>query len=648
MKARFTHLFQPGQIGTLKLPNRIIKAPQLTGMSTSDGSVTERLARHYKEIALGGTGLVTVECAYVDNIASKSAPCQLGISTEEHIPGLAWLTEIIKVNGATPAIQIDHCGRQKFLGARPIKSASAIPCPDLFQRYGDTAIPEVLTVAEIHQIIEAFGNAARRAVASGFDLIEIDGAHGYLITNFLSPHTNHRDDEYGGSLENRVRLLIEIVDRIRGAIGPCFPLTARLNGTDYEPDGFGIEETIKVSRILEKHSIDAIHVSGGDLQHLIHQVSPMSVERGHHVWAAHEISKNVGIPVIASGSITTPDLAEEIVATGKADFVALGRSLWADPEWPRKAREGRPEDIRPCIRCNEGCLERSFFKCRAVSCGVNPALGHESELRVSPASKKRRVIVIGGGPAGMEAARVCALRGHDVTLYEKRRLGGLLNAASVPPFRSDIRFLRDYLVTQMSKLPIRVINKQAPMDELSLGNYDVAIFAIGAEPTLLDVPGRDCSIVQNAVDIMSSNLNAGPLVVVVGGGFIGMEVAVHLAEQGKQVTIVDKREDIMYDCATTDKIAYGEKLAARNVTLLTGHWVKEISKSGIIAVTAGGVEKKIDADTVVIAEGYESIVGYREYLKGEEGMEVYSVGDCVRPGKIYDAIHSAYKTALRV
>ncbi len=498
------------------------------------------------------------------------------------------------------------------------------------------------------EIEEAFGQAALRAVLAGFELIEIHGAHGYLITNFLSPHTNKRNDMYGGSLENRMRFLLEIVNTIRGKIGPDFPLTVRLSGSDYEPDGFGIEETIQICKTLENRGIDGIHVSGGDHHQMIHQVSPMAINRGHNVWAAEAIKKEISIPVIASGSITTPEYAEEIIASGKGDFVGLGRPLWADQYWTKKAIEGHPEDIRPCIRCNEGCLERTFFRFRAVTCGVNPTIGREGDLQITPAEKPKRVVVIGGGPGGMEAARVCALRGHKVTLFEKRKLGGVLNEASVPEFKSDIRFFQQYLTTQMKKLKVGIIEKQAKVDMFDGTNYDVAIVAIGAKPAKLNIPGIDRAMVYEAVDILNNNRNEGEKVVVVGGGLVGSEVAMFLSEQGKDVTIVEMLDEIMKDCAVTDKIAYFERIADDKIKVITSHKLEEIKENSVVIADKAGRRCELETDTVVMAIGYSAQHELYEQLKKETEMEVYSIGDCVVPGKIYDAIHTAYKTAIRI
>ncbi len=650
MDMKYPKLFAPGRIGTLDLPNRIIKAPTSTGMSNMDGSVSERLIRHYREVAKGGTGLIIAEYAYVDNIAAKSAHCQLGISSDEHISGLTLLAETIKDQGARAGIQLEHCGRQKFLGTPPIKSASAVPWLALKTRSGDKAIPEQLSIDEIAQIVEAFGDAARRAVAAGFDLVEIHGAHGYLITNFLSPHTNKRTDRYGGSFENRTRLLVEIIRNARAKIGHDFPLTLRLSGTDYEPDGFGIDETIEVAKIAESLGIDAIHVSGGDHHQMIHQVSPMSVPRLHNVWAAEAVRGAVGVPVIASGSITLPDFAEEILATGQGDFVSLGRPLWADPEWSNKAREGRQEDIRPCIRCNDGCLDRTFFRFRAVGCSVNPEIGREGDLKVTPAPRAKKVAVVGGGAAGMEAARVAALRGHRVTLFEKRSLGGVLFEGSVAEFKSDLRFLNEYLATQMTKLGIEVVPRRAEADDIVAGGFDAAVVATGGQASAPPIPGIDGPCVMDAIDVFNGSATPGPRVLVLGGGETAVEVALHLQREGRAVTIVHRRDELMArDCTITDKISYSEMLAAAGVEIVTGLQVTEVSDGRVTAADRNGKVRHFEADSVVTALGYgPNRDGLADALRAAGGIEVYEAGDCVRTAKVYDAIHAGYRVGCRI
>ena len=645
MAKQFSNLFSPAKIGNLEIKNRILKAPQSTGMSNMDGTVTERLLRHYREIAKGGTGLIIVEYAYIDEIASKSAQCQLGIYDKENIPGLAWLADMIKIEGARAGIQIEHCGRQKFLGTQPIKSTSRIPWPALYEQYGMEAIPQELTIEEIIEIVENFGDAALRAVKAGFELIEIHGAHGYLLTNFFSPHTNKRNDCYGGSLENRMRIFIEIVRNIRSKIGNDFPLTIRLSGTDYEPDGFGIDDTKELAKVLEQESIDALHISGGDHHQMIHQVTPMSLSVCHNTWAAEEIKKVVNIPVIASGSITLPKYAEDIISNGKADFVALGRPLWADQYWPQKAQENRPEDIRPCIRCNEGCLERTFFNGQAVTCAVNPTIGKEGLLDIKKADKSKKIAIIGGGPAGMEAARVCNLRGHDVTLYEKRKLGGMLHEASVPEFKSDIRHLNNYLLTRMTKLNINIVNREVDSEFINKQDFDVVIVATGAKPIKPNIKGIDKSFVIDALDILNNKKEAGKNVIVIGGGLVGTEVALYLAEKDKNVIIIEMLDEIMKDAATTDKIVYQQKIQENNVKIFTREELEEIKDNKIITVSKEG-KKEYEADNVVLACGFkpnDNIIS-----KLNENYDTYSIGDCNNPAKIFDAIHTAYITARKI
>ena len=645
MSKMFPHLFTPGRIGSLTLKNRILKAPQSSGMSNMDGTVSERLVRYYRDQAAGGAGCIVVEYAYVDDIGAKSAHCHLGISSNEHIPGLAWLAENIREMGSVPGIQIEHCGRQKFLGTQPICAPSAIPWPKLWDQYGVQAVPHVLTVEEIQDIVHAFGDSALRAKQAGFELVEIHGAHGYLLTNFFSPHTNHRTDLYGGSLENRMRIYVEIVRDVRKKVGPDFPVTIRLSGTDYEPDGFPIEDTIAMAKVLEKEGIDAFHISGGDHHTMIHQVSPMAMSICHNTWAAEAIKKAVGVPVIASGSITLPQYAEEIIASGKGDFVGLGRPLWADPEWPNKAAADHPEDIRPCIRCNEGCLERTFFNYKAITCALNPVVSREGELKITPAPVKKKVAVVGAGTAGMEAARVLALRGHDVTLYEEKdKKGGLLHEAAAPEFKADIRPFMQYQITAIEKLGIPVVQKKATPADLE--GFDAVVCATGSLPIIPNLPGVDKPIAVDCLSAINGAKPVGKKVVVVGGGLVGTETALDLAENGHSVTLVELLPRIMKDVAVTDFLAYSERIAKTDMRILTDTRLEEVLDNGA-RISGPKGEEVVEADTVILALGLKAEQGLYNELAAA-GKEVYLAGDAVKAGKIFDAIHTAYRVAIRI
>ncbi|MEH7113181.1 NAD(P)/FAD-dependent oxidoreductase [Neobacillus niacini] len=646
MKGQYSKLFSPLKIGSLELKNRIVKAPQSTGLSNRDGTVSERLVRHYKELARGGTGLIIVEYTYIDNEASKSAYCQLGISDNEHIAGLSWLVSSIHDAGAKAGIQIEHCGRQKFLGTPPIKAPSRIPWPTLYEQTG--VVPEELTIEEIKQIVDSFGDAAKRAQTAGFDLVEIHAAHGYLITNFLSPHTNKRTDLYGGSLENRMRFLLEVIKNVKAKVGEKFPITMRINGTDYEPDGITIDETIEVCKQAEQLGIFAFHVSGGDHHMMNYQVSPMTVPKGPNVWAAEAIKRSVSIPIMASGSITTPEFAEKILQEDKADLISLGRPLLADPYFPLKAKEGRPEDIIPCIRCNDGCMERSFFNYRSIRCSVNPNMGREGELMITPANTTKKIIVVGGGPAGMEAARVSALRGHKVTLFEKGKLGGALNSSTVAPFKADVRNLENYFSAQMEKLKIDIVHEEAMLDSIQSGGFDAAVIAVGKVPNAVHIKGIDTAKTIQAIDVLSQKAEIGQNVVIIGGGMTGVETALFLADQGRNVTIIDMAAEIMGNDLITFKISYFEFLAQRKVTVHTSVEEIEISENSVAFTNKAGNEHTISADTIILATGYTANTNLYYHLQNLAHLDVYQIGDGKSPGMIYDAIHEGYLTGLRI
>jgi 2,4-dienoyl-CoA reductase-like NADH-dependent reductase (Old Yellow Enzyme family)/thioredoxin reductase len=644
MQTSFPKLFEPGSIGNVQLKNRVIKAPQHTGLANPDGSITERMLRYYRDVASGGVSMVIVEYAWVDNDASRASPCQLGIASVDHIPGLSLLAQTIQANGAKAAIQISHAGRQRFTLAKP-KAPSAVPWEEIYA--AGCPAPDVLTFDEILQIVKSFGQAAKKAQIADFDMVEVHACHGYLISNFLSPRTNKRTDWYGGSLENRMRFLLEVTAEIKGQVGAGYPVCVRVSGIDYEPDGTKIEETIELCKRLEALGVAAIHMSGGNHHQTIHEVSPMGMSLAHNVWAAEAVKKEIKIPVIASGSITNPELAESILAEGKGDFIGLGRPLWADPQWPLKAMEGRPEDIRPCIRCNDGCLARGDHQAKTILCSVNVAVCREDEFKITKAEHSKNVAVIGGGPAGMEAARVCALKGHKVTLYEKRELGGALIEASIPEFKApDLKPLVNYFRTQVKKLKIKVIKEEVSSKTIKNGGFDAVIVAAGATPVALeDVQGISHKKVTSASQVLHGKAKLGQKIAVIGGGIVGTEVGLYLAEQGKEVVFVEMLDTFMNNITFDEKVVYEERFKNLNVSIHTGKRLERVSDQGITVMDRYGVQTAIPADTVVLAAGFKPNRDLIDSLKMVQKLQVFEVGDCVRPRKIFDAIHEGHLAA---
>jgi 2,4-dienoyl-CoA reductase-like NADH-dependent reductase (Old Yellow Enzyme family)/thioredoxin reductase len=645
MQEKFPKLFEPGFIGNVAIKNRIVKAPQHTGMCNPDGSITDRQLRYYRELAAGGVGMVVVEYAWVDDDASRASPCQLGISRMDHLPGLSLLAQTIQAGGAKASIQISHAGRQKFTLARPIKAPSSVPWEEIYA--AGCPAPDVLTFEEILQIVKSFGMAAKRAQIADFDMVELHACHGYLMSNFLSPRTNKRTDWYGGSLENRLRFMMEVVTEIKQQVGPAYPICVRVSGSDYEPDGTTIEETIELCKRLEALGVAAIHMSGGNHHQTIHEVSPMGMSLAHNVWAAEAVKKQVNIPVIASGSITNPELAEKILSEGKGDFIGLGRPLWADPQWPQKAKEGRPEDIRPCIRCNDGCLARGDHQAKTISCSVNVAVCREPDFEIKKVEQPKKVAVIGGGPAGMEAARVCTLKGHQVTLYEKRELGGALLEASIPDFKApDLKPLVRYFQTQMKKLNIKVVSEEATPEAIKKGGFEAVIVTAGATPlTLGDVPGINNPKVTTALDVLHGKAKIGQQVIVIGGGIVGTEVGLFLAEQGKEVIFVEMLDTFMNNITFDEKLVYEERFRNLKVCVHTGKRLEKVADEGITVMDRYGARMNLAADTIVLAAGFRPNRDLITSLKKDPKLQVLEAGDCIRPRKIFDAIHEGHLAA---
>lgn len=654
MNKNFPHLMSPAYIGNVEIKNRIVTAPLWTGYGGRDGSVTPRTVAFYSEKARGGSGLITIEYSYVDNVGSKSAFGQLGIYDDECISGFALLAQAIHDQGVKCAVQLAHAGPMKFLPLPPWLGPS-----DGFHDLSNMGpLPPIpitgMTRDDIAEQIEAFSAAAERVKKAGFDMVDIHAAHGYLLTEFLSPHANKRTDEYGGSLENRMRFPSEVIEAVKGRVGPEFPVTVRLNGTDYAPESpITIDEAIPFAKRLEEIGVDALHVSGGTDVYLNKLATTTYVKHGFNVYLADTVKKtaDIKVPIIATGGITTPALAEEILKEEKADFVALGRPALADPHWARKIEEGRPEDIVPCIRCNDGCLRRTIGFSRSTSCAVNPRMGFESIRNISSIKEKKKVAIIGGGPGGMEAARLATLRGHDVTLYEKRELGGaLVDACWDKELKRDIPILIDYYRTQMKKLNIDVLYEEATVDTIMKGGFDAAIVANGALPVKLDIPGMDKPHVYEALDITGGKEEElGNTLVVIGGGVLACEIAISQARKGKHVIMTAPEgcfagEYEIGGDSVPNRLALMEELKERKVEINLCLIPKEITDDGVISVGQDGQEQEFRADSIIVCRGFMADKSLTNNLKGKM-KEVESIGDCVESRLIYEAIHEGWVAA---
>jgi len=648
--AKLEKLFEPVKIGKLELKNRMIMPALNTKFGTEFGAVSERLIDFYVERAKGGVSLIVIENTCIDWPVGKAGTSPIRADEWKFVHGLHDLAEAVHPYGVKIATQLQHTGRQgsslTSAEGQQLVAPSAIPC---LPTGGE--MPRELTIEEIEGLIGKFVMGATLTKAAGFDAVEIQGAHGYLITQFMSPYTNKRTDEYGGDFEGRMKFALRIVEGVRLAVGPDFPIIIRLNGDEHIEGGLTLEDSKLIAQRLESAGVDALSISAGIYESLpwYSRIFPaMGMPAGCNVPLAAEIKKVVNIPVIVAGKLGNPLLAEEVLKEGKADLIAMGRPLLADPELPKKAAEGRLDDIRPCLSCNEGCGGSSSHMWR-VSCVVNPALGREREYKIEPAAKAKRVVVVGGGPGGMEAARVTSLRGHNVTIYEKgESLGGQLVPASAPQFKHAIKDLVEYLKNQVVKLGVKIeLGREATPALIKELKPDVVILAMGASPIIPEIPGVKGGNVATASEILLGKKEAGEKVVVVGGGEVGSELAWFLAEQGKRVTIVEMLYGVAVDVNMFSRFYLLDKLAELGIEILINTTAKEITDKGVVAVDINGNKQVIEADTVVLAVGYRSNNELGEKLRGEI-PEVYTIGDCVKPGKIMEAIHGGSRIARQI
>ena len=623
----FAHLFQPGSIGRLAVANRVVMPAMATNFASSVGEPTDRLIGYYAERARGGVGLVIVENATIEHRRGGNGAVQLRIDEDRYVPGLHHLVEAIRSEGAAAAIQINHAGAVARAGAAPIAPSNV--------SWSETSVePQALAVEDVETLIADYAQAAVRARRAGFDAVEIHGAHGYLIAQFLSPLMNRRTDDYGGSPENRWRFALDVVRAVREAVGSDYPLLFRVSGDEYLPGGRTIDETRDLAQALVRAGVDAIHVSAATSVNPEKQLEPMSFPEAWRADLAEAVKRVVDIPVIAVGVIRTPETADRVLADGKADFVAIGRGLIADPNWPRKAAKG--ETIRRCISCNR-CVRHRVFDDLPIRCSVNPQVGWETEV-LPRSEQSRHVLVIGGGPAGLSAATAAAERGQRVTLCEAAsELGGRLRLAAVPPHKEKIGWLIEDLMSALPEsVEVRTDKLVAPGDLAAL-HPDVAILAVGALPRPLDTPGAELPHVVSADAVLGGAVDvSGSRIVVIGGGMVGCETASFCAEAACSVVVVEMADGLALDCEPITRGDLLKRLTAQGIELRSGTAVLEITPSQVV-VDGAGTQCGWETDWVVVAVGMEPDCELQQALEGGD-IPILSVGDARDARGICEAV----------
>ena len=662
-------LFEPILINQMEVANRIVM-PAIYMVMCRDYEVTDQLVDFYEERAKGGVGMIVVGFATIDE--RSGGPIGLGAHDDRFIPGLERLASKIKSCGPRAWVQINHAGRyalSKHIGNQQPVAPSPLPS----RLTGET--PRELPVEEIGQLVEDFARAARRVQAAGFDGVEILSGGGYLISEFLSPLTNQRTDAYGGPLENRMRFGLEVIQAVRSSVGGNFPLMVRINGNDFMPGGNDREELQAYAVALAEAGVDALNVNVGWHEARVPQIVA-SVPRGVFGYLARGIRDRVSVPVISGHRINDPDVARILIADGMCDMVAMARSLIADPLLPEKAKTGRESEIVHCVACCQGCFDH-IFKEKPVECLCNPQAGHEKECRLSPSGNPLQIMVVGGGPAGMNAALAAAGCGHQVTLYEKSdRLGGQLLLAGAPRGREEFKELAEDLSRRVAAAVIRVVfNQIVDLDLVEQENPDAVVLATGAIPITPPISGADLPHVVQAWDVLADKVITGQRVVVIGGGAVGVETAQFLAEKGTlsgdglKFLLVNRAEDpeTLYKLATqgTKQIVVIEMIDAIGKDIgLTTRWtiMQDIGRTGVslkkrtkaLEITVDGVQVEQDGeevllpcDTVVLAAGAVPYNPLQASLE-KKGIPCSVAGDAHRIGLAFDAVHQGFAVGREI
>ncbi|MFC1966015.1 FAD-dependent oxidoreductase [Chloroflexota bacterium] len=623
-------LFEPITIRSMTLKNRIVMPP----MQVNLGFSSHRAQAYHAERARGGASTIIVAATSVDQLILDEVWSKTGRAAR-FCANAGLVADAVHKAGAKVGIQLWHGNRYpNGIGMYDTRGDDVAPSPREEMRE--------LTPDEIRAIVHKFALAAAAARMAGYDFVEFHGAHGYMPCQFFSPAFNRRSDEYGGDLERRMRFGLECVQAMRRATGGDYPIFYRLGAWEDIPDGIKLDEAIEFAVALEKAGVDVLDVSVGQLSEPGFGATPgPDHSPGTFVHLAAAIKAKVKVPVIAVGRINFPVLAESILVEGKADLIAIGRQLIADPYWPEKMSSNRNEDIAPCLSCNF-CLD-SAFSMGELRCSVNPLFGKEAEYTLKPAEPRKKVLVVGGGPAGMEAAITLAGRGHQVSLWEKEdRLGGQLILAGVPPHKSEVAQLNRYLIRQMEKSGVSVsLGTEAAPESIEEVKPDAVVLATGSRPWLPQIPGIERTNVVHSLDVLTGNVQVGERVAIIGGELVGCETAEYLAERNRKVTVMRRGKSMAVNMNPLARDNLLSRLTRKGVALLPGVKYENITEEGVV-ITKKGKRRVIPADSVVVAVGAAPVVGLLDTLRAR-GLVVYPIGDCVSPGKIADALRDGLR-----
>lgn len=642
----YPHLFQPARIGTLEVKNRIIGAPMERNYCTAEGRVTQRYVDYMEARARGGAGLLYTEATYVDP-RGKGRTYQMGLHDDDLVPDLARLVRAVHKHGGAVGPELNYGGRvvQPWVSGLESRAPSAVA-------YAGAAghMPRALSVGEIADIVQRFADAAGRAAAAGCDFIGLHGAHGYLISQFLSPWCNHRSDGYGGPLQGRMRFALEVVRAVRSAVGSHLPIVFRISGDEHQEQGLSLADVCALVPHLEHAGVDLVDVSAGMYETNWWITQPMEMPQGVLAPLAREVRRHASVPVSVSGRITDPSVAEHLIASGTCDFVTLGRALHADPDFPAKARSGRVDEICACIACNQGCSDL-HARGLPIVCLVNTSSGREREHAVRPAAVPRRITVVGGGPAGLEAARVLALRGHTVTLHDgDGEPGGQMRLSRLAPGREEFAGHLPWLVGAAARAGAMLhFGRAVTAQQVLAGQPDAVVVATGSRLGLPAIPGVMDSPVVDAYEVLRMPRGGLRHVLVIGGGIRGVAVARVLGARGASVVLVDAATELLTDIASRSRRFQAQALAdLPKVSVHLGTTVESLSATQAELLNSNA-RWTINIDCVVPTATLLPETGLADALLTlAPGLELHMVGDCALPRTALEALHEAAALAHRL